>query len=103
MAIDRRTKINRVKYRSREFLLPGPDNQAARRFLILSYFYGFLILRSDRVAGTYSLARPQVADSRRAYGFVYMCMHVYVRVCACICTCVCMYMYVCACEYTCIG
>ena len=49
------------------------DYQTAGRFLMLSYFYGFLILRSRQVAsrqvaGTYSVARWQVADSRRADG-----------------------------------
>ena len=47
-------------------LLPGPGNQAAGRFLILSYFYGFLILMSEQAAGTYSVASRHVADSRRA-------------------------------------
>ena len=70
------------------FPLPGPGNQAAGRFFILSYFYGVLILRSEQVAGTYSVARRQVTDSRRDYGFVYMYMHVYVRVNACVCTCI---------------
>ena len=45
-------------------VLPDPGNQAVGRFLILSYFYGLLILRSEHVAGTYSVARRQVADSR---------------------------------------
>ena len=70
------------------FLLPGPSNQAAGRFLIFSYFYGLLILRSERVAGNYNVARRQVADSRRANEFVYMCMHVKVRECTCVCTCI---------------
>ena len=38
------------------------------------------------MVGTYSVARRLVAVSRRAYGFVYMCMHVYVRVCGCVFT-----------------
>ena len=42
-------------------LLSGPGNQAAGRFLILSYFYCFLILRSELVAGTYCVACRQVA------------------------------------------
>ena len=54
-------------------LLPTPGNQAAVTFLIQSYFYGFLNLRSEQVAGIYS-----VADRRRAYGCAYyMCMHLY--------------------------
>ena len=59
--------------------LHGPGNQAAGRFLILSYFYGFLILRSEQVAGPNGVARRQVADSRRAYGRAYM------RARACVC------------------
>ena len=66
-------------------LLPGPGNQAAGRFLILSYFYGFLILRSEQVAGTYGVARRQVADSRRAYGCAYMCERVYICMYMCVC------------------
>ena len=54
-------------------------------FLILSYFYGFLILRSEQVAGTYSVARPLVADPEG----LWICIHVYVRVCSCVCTCIC--------------
>ena len=52
-------------------------SQAAERFLIYSYFYGFLILRSEQVAGTDSVARRQVADGRRAYG----CVYIYVYIC----------------------
>ena len=37
---------------------------------------------SEQIAGTDSVTLWQVADSRRAYGFVYMCMHANVRVCA---------------------
>ena len=66
---------------------PLPGNLAAGRFLILSKFYCFLILRSEQVAGTNSVARRQVADSKRAYGFVYMGMRVQ-RVCTCVCTCI---------------
>ena len=54
----------------------GSFNQAAGRISILSYFYGLLILRSAQVAGTYSVARRQVADSQRACGCVHMCAHV---------------------------
>ena len=69
-------------------LLPSPSYQAAGRFLIFSYFYGFLILRSEQVAGTYGVACWQVADSRRAYGCAWVCA----PMCLCICTCVCMCM-----------
>ena len=41
--------------------------QAAGRFLILRYFYGFLILMSDKVAGIYGVASRQVADIRSSY------------------------------------
>ena len=58
------------------FLLHGPGYQAAGRFLIISYFYGFLILMSVQVDGTYSVAHRQVADSRRANGCAYRCAHV---------------------------
>ena len=71
-------------------LLPGPSNQAAGRFLILSYFYGFLIFRSDLVAGISSVARRQVADSGMAYGFVYICVCMYMY---CTCVWVCKHMY----------
>ena len=60
-------------------LLPGPGKQAAGRFLILSYFYGFLILRSEQVAGTPTVRR--VGRWRMAYGFIYMCIHVYMYLC----------------------
>ena len=66
-----------------EVLLPNPGNQAVGRYLILSYFYGFLILRSEQVAGTYSVARRQVEDSQRVYELyicVYMYKYVYVHV-----------------------
>ena len=62
--------------------LPAPGNQAAGRFLILNYFYGFLIIiRLQQEADTYGVARRQAADSRRAYGCVYMCAHVWICVC----------------------
>ena len=55
-------------------VLHGPGNHAAAgRFLILSYFYGFFILGSDQVAGTYSVApegHPKPED-------LWMCMHAY--------------------------
>ena len=59
------------------WVLPGLGNKAAGRFLILSYFYCISILICDQVAGTYGVTRLQVADSRRAYGYVYMSAHVY--------------------------
>ena len=65
-------------------LIHGPGNQAAGRFLIFSYFYGFLILRSEQVAGIYSLTSRQVAVSRRGYGFVYMRMQ---WLCTYVCMC----------------
>ena len=74
-------------------LLTGRGNQAAGRFLILSYFYGFLILRTEQVAGTYCVARRQVEDSRKALGDAYMFAHV------CFCICVCMHMYMCVHVY----
>ena len=61
-------------------LLPGPGNQAAGRFLILSYFYSFLILRFEQVAGKYCVARQQVADSRRC---IYVRAYAYVHLYAC--------------------
>ena len=70
--------------------------QAARRFLILSYF-GRLILRSEQVAGNYSEARRQVANIRMAYRFICMCAHVCICICvihvyvlcvACVCMCI---------------
>ena len=67
-------------------------------FLNLSYFYSFLIFRSEQGAGTYSVARPQVADSRRPLDVhicVRTCVYVYEYACACMC--------VWACVYTCIG
>ena len=63
------------------FPQPGPSNHAAGFFLILSYFYGFLILRSEQLTSTYCVARLQVADSRRPMD-VYMFAHTY----ACIST-----------------
>ena len=77
------------------YLLPGPGNQAAWRFLILSYLYGFLILKSEQVTGTYGVAHRQVADIRRAWMCIYVCTRVYIHVYACICTyvCMCMHMY----------
>ena len=66
--------------------LPGPGNQAAGRFLILSYFYSFLILRSEQVAGTYSTVW-RVGIWWIDGGL----MNLYI--------CVCMYMYVCVHEY----
>ena len=74
---------------------PAPGNQAAKRFLISGYFYGFLILRSEQVAGTYGVARRQVADSRRTMDVYIQFIHM----CADVCIYVCMYIYVCVHVY----
>ena len=60
-------------------------NQAAGRFLILSHFYGFLILRSEQVAGTYSVALRKMANIRTAGGpmALYICVFMYMYVCMC--------------------
>ena len=46
-------------------------------FKILLQYLNFM---SEPIAGTYSDAHWWVVDSQRAYGFLYMCMHVYVHV-----------------------
>ena len=87
----RHTRLNVRGYKTTTWFF-----QAAGRFLILSYF-GCLILRSEQVAGNYSVAKRQVADSRMAYRFVCMCahgcicicfLHVYVLCVACVCMCI---------------
>ena len=66
--------------------------------IFISFFYGFLILSSQQVAGTYSVARRQVADSRRAYECVHLlahvCVRMYMRAHVYACVCMCMHMYV---------
>ena len=75
-------------------LLPGSGNQDAGRFFILSYFYGFLIIRSEQeLAPTvWRIGRWRIAGRPMD---VYRCVHtyVYVYLYACICTCVCMCMH----------
>ena len=74
-------------------LLPGPGNQAAGRIVIVSYFHGFLILKSEQVAA------PTVSRVRRwriAGGLMDVHMYAHVR----ICICVCIYMYMCVHVYT---
>ena len=64
---------------------------------MLSYFYGFLILRSEQVAGTYSVARLQVAMVG-GHIDVYICVHT-AHVCICIYVCMNMYMCVGVCAH----
>ena len=81
------------------FLLHGPGNQAGGRLLILNYFYGFLILRSEKIAGTHICGESAGCEfvwlcicvclwmCKGVYirMFVYRCMHVNIRVCASTC------------------
>ena len=69
-------------------LLPGTGNQAAIRFLIISYFYCLLIVRSEEAPGTYGVARRQVADGRRADGCPYMRVRIYIYKCTSVCPCI---------------
>ena len=91
--------LSQIQCETKSFLLIVTHNTEGPHFLtgsdvIACFFFVGLKNRANLVL----FFKPchlqcgswHVADSRSAYGFAYMCMHVYVRVCACACagTCI---------------
>ena len=67
-------------------LLPDPGNQVAGRFLILSYFYGFLFVRSEQIDGTYCVAhRRWRIDGGHIEVYVYVCTGMHMYMCMHVC------------------
>ena len=77
------------------FLLLQPclGNQAAGRFLILSCFYGLLILRSEQLAS---------AGGGGLTEGLWICIYVWAHVCVCVCIYVYIYIYIYACICMCV-